>query len=826
MESQRAIVVIFLLLFFAFSPDTSQPSRTQRNHLNYRLLEEREALETLRNSSYGKFPRSQQEDLNNTGFNFRDGFSWKLLPEVKKRARAHFLEFFQDEKRVTGAINGTGSELAYALAADYHLPFYQNVSGTAQGDFIKLSLPLKLYTSLNLTSLMSEYKYPVQEFWRNVTEDEGGLTVRLFEEDREPGPDITVREVTANVAVRTESSPGSGWEMKLFGIHFPRTGLIILTTTSDKFPGIFTLPHFALTDFDFRKSKSLLNASLSRTISHQEDSDFGDPSFPWASTLSDDSTSIFSAPSCEYIIYLQQHPVHIGGAKVRTEQALELVRQVENELRFPEGAPIPAAPPMTFSAVVFSPDCGFVLESKGDADPTESHLLTGPKIEAFWTLIRRLLLALVIALGLQISLLKRQMDEASTPSMRSRTSYYTIAMMAMGDGLMLASLIAFSMANDAGFLLLTAAGFLCFFNFAFFEMKFIYDIWLVQVGHQRREEPAAGGQQAARARNETAAEQTGNQHSAQTANEAQASTEGLPLPVTARRPVDTGAIPIILPPDQDIEAAAVEDEERNTAATRPNSAARRSADFQTLYSRFYFTMLLLVFFSLWAFSWPRALRSAYVNFLCFAYLSFWIPQIYRNVMRNCRQAFTWEYVIGISTLRLLPILYCYTKDSNPLRIDIDPFSAAFLAGWMLLQVLALAVQQFLGPRLFVKESWCPPAYDYHPLLQDDTGDVESGSLLPIGFVASASEAKDKDDPKDKDSSTNRKIFDCAICMNEIDVPVVPKESADRSNLGATWLGRRTYMVTPCRHIFHTECLEGWMRLRLVCPICRESLPPL
>ena len=43
---------------------------------------------------------------------------------------------------------------------------------------------------------------------------------------------------------------------------------------------------------------------------------------------------------------------------------------------------------------------------------------------------------------------------------------------------------------------------------------------------------------------------------------------------------------------------------------------------------------------------------------------------------------------------------------------------------------------------------------------------------------------------------------------------------------ANVFARRLYMVTPCRHIFHTACLEGWMRFRLQCPICREELPPI
>jgi transmembrane E3 ubiquitin-protein ligase len=819
MESQRAVFLVFLILFFFLSPDTSQPSRSQRQQRENRVLKEHLALEGLRNSSYGKLPLAHHGEDNATVGGDPDGFAWKLLPEVQKRARAQYLELFLDTEKVSRDDVIGGTESAYHLAAESTLPFYQNVSGSIQGDFVKRP---------NFTALAPESRYVVHEFRRNVTEAEGNLTLRIFEEDKDAGPDVAVREISANLAVQTESSPGNGWEMKLFGVHYPKTGSIILTTTSKKFPGIFTLPQFALTRVAFEQSKGLLNHSLSETIFRQGKVNADNPVFPWSSASGDESTTTFSAPSCEYVVYLQQQPVHFRNLGWSAQRLIQLVGQIEKELRYPEGAPIPAVPPMVFTAIVFSPDCGFVLESRGDTATSNSHFLSGPKIEAFWSLIRQLLLALLVVLGLQISLLKRQMEEASTPSMRSRTSYHSIAIMAMGDGLMLATLVAFSLVNDIGFLILTAAGFLCFFNFGFFEMKFIYDIWLVQVGHHRREERGRTDQrQDAEIPDRTATQPAGDEHPLQPPDEAASRPSGLPLPATALRSTDTGATPIMLPPDQDIEAAAEEDERQNTATMGSNQAIRTSVDFQTLYSRFYFTMLVLVFFSLWASSWPKPLRSAYFNLLCFAYLSFWVPQIHRNVMRNCRQALTWEYVIGISVLRLVPIMYCYLKSSNTLSLATDPFAAAILVSWVCLQVLALGIQQFLGPRLFVKESWCPPAYDYHPLLQNDVGDVESGSLLPIGFVASASEAKDKENTKDKDSNNNLKIFDCAICMNEIEVPVVSsKENVDRSNLGASWLGRRTYMVTPCRHIFHSECLEGWMRLRLVCPICRESLPPL
>jgi hypothetical protein len=34
------------------------------------------------------------------------------------------------------------------------------------------------------------------------------------------------------------------------------------------------------------------------------------------------------------------------------------------------------------------------------------------------------------------------------------------------------------------------------------------------------------------------------------------------------------------------------------------------------------------------------------------------------------------------------------------------------------------------------------------------------------------------------------------------------------------------MITPCKHIFHSSCLLLWHETNLICPICREALPPI
>jgi len=189
------------------------------------------------------------------------------------------------------------------------------------------------------------------------------------------------------------------------------------------------------------------------------------------------------------------------------------------------------------------------------------------------------------------------------------------------------------------------------------------------------------------------------------------------------------------------------------------------------------------------------------------------------------------------------------KRQNVLFVERDYISLGILIAWQWIQIVLLASQEVLGPRWFVAESWLPPAYDYHPILRED----EEGSTLPLG-LSTPEDPKVPSSPtterresitsptarrgsvpkasyKDKDKDDGKRVFDCAICMQDLEVPVVNARSgqAAESGLtggGATLLARRMYMVTPCRHIFHTGCLEGWMKYRLQCPICREGLPPL
>jgi len=37
------------------------------------------------------------------------------------------------------------------------------------------------------------------------------------------------------------------------------------------------------------------------------------------------------------------------------------------------------------------------------------------------------------------------------------------------------------------------------------------------------------------------------------------------------------------------------------------------------------------------------------------------------------------------------------------------------------------------------------------------------------------------------------------------------------------VNKKPFMMTPCRHYFHTECLESWFKQKKECPSCRQDI---
>lgn len=188
-------------------------------------------------------------------------------------------------------------------------------------------------------------------------------------------------------------------------------------------------------------------------------------------------------------------------------------------------------------------------------------------------------------------------------------------------------------------------------------------------------------------------------------------------------------------------------------------------ELSVLYLRFYgflvFGFLVIYYFN-----------QLFIVFVFILY-SFWIPQIFCNATRDSNRSLKHSYVIGASITRLILPIYFYGFNQNFARIEPFPSAVVYLIFYMALQVAVLFMQDKFGPRFFLPKNFLPESYNYRRQLSSDFEETH---------------------------------HDCVICMSRIDV------------------GLKRYMLTPCNHIFHQQCLMRWLEQKMECPSCRSPLP--
>ncbi|KAK3952501.1 hypothetical protein QBC32DRAFT_341200 [Pseudoneurospora amorphoporcata] len=905
----RALLIVLILLWVFFSPDSSDPASLTPPELSHkRQARFQGALDVLNTTRWGDFapdaplssspappaetdrPAGDQEQgprfINITGFSQLDGqgYAWEDLGRFRNRCH----EWSRN------AFPSTTASRLYDDSWERNIGSgtWKNATGTLHGTWVRRpGTVARQAAGYNLSTIAPGATWPsgLGEWGRNITgghgkielridEDEGdGVYEEKFDGNTSRGASLA-REIQAVATIQDDASEASSLSLLLHGVHWPRQGAILLTTSSEKFDGIFGLPHLAPGPDFFHTGQHLLHQTLGKIIQAREKSKYGFPGNPWGSRMEEDDGY---PAQCEYVMYIQLHPLELTRRYDSLQLLESYIEELERELRHPTGAPVGSIPDLRASMVAWSPDCSFFLESKGPPEfpSVDGEHLVGMKEDMFTYTAKEWLIAFAAVLLGQIWLFKAQMKQSSTPSTTGRVSFCTVGTMLFADGMIFVTACAWSLNATITLLPCLLVTFAAFISM-FIEGAYLSEVWKIQEPERRirqREREQAGAASTA------------------TLPSTQPSITQPQPPTTQTAPPGAPAQPrqpIIVPSDGDIDEAEQLANLLSGASALPlpatartpgqppaANASRPPTPFSTIAGRFVLSGLFLLFLSAVATSWPSHLRSIYVNTLSFLYLSLWVPQIIRNTQRNSRQAFTWRFMIGQSALRLLPFAYFFLREDNVLLADPDPYAFLVLVGWTWIQLWVMCAQSVLGPRIGVPRGWVREAWDYHPVLRDD--DLEGGKVgsLPIGLArtgtglsttgsvaspveergmerawsvpsltgtgtASTAEAgessvsgggarnreREKEKEREKQKGVTMRSVDCAICRELLEVPVFNNKASSESaasGMGITGVFvRKAYMVTPCRHVFHTDCLEGWMKYRLQCPICREELPPL
>ena len=111
-------------------------------------------------------------------------------------------------------------------------------------------------------------------------------------------------------------------------------------------------------------------------------------------------------------------------------------------------------------------------------------------------------------------------------------------------------------------------------------------------------------------------------------------------------------------------------------------------------------------------------------------------------------------------------------------------------------------------------------------------------------------ARTSNDPERAEQQEEEHI-ECVICMNKISYEVDhdgiiicnPQQETEMTEVSHSnsqtdssmdamvqdsqnFKRAKQFMKTPCGHRYHSNCLRKWMEIRMECPACRQTIPPV
>lgn len=285
----RSFVFFIILLLLINSPEPQQPTYNARELFHELIDREYSQLDVLNRTRYGDFNAKKDRWLNITGLRDEDGFAWELLGPVKQRAREQADRTLGE--RWKNALDGT------LEGEDADIPVYKNLSGYVQGEWRRSPLSrIRHPSDMGNSSAMPNDPFGHSVGYdRNLTGTGGHVRLHITESEDKMRRDKnkTISEISAKVVIGDKDSfGGNWWEFIAHGVHYLKSGTVVLTTTSDRYAGIFALPHFQVSQHLYSTSQEFLNGTIHDTILRQQHRTF--PIWnPWTSSADGANDGMF-----------------------------------------------------------------------------------------------------------------------------------------------------------------------------------------------------------------------------------------------------------------------------------------------------------------------------------------------------------------------------------------------------------------------------------------------------------------------------------------------------------------------------------------------------
>ena len=221
--------------------------------------------------------------------------------------------------------------------------------------------------------------------------------------------------------------------------------------------------------------------------------------------------------------------------------------------------------------------------------------------------------------------------------------------------------------------------------------------------------------------------------------------------------------------------------------------------------RFYLLFYLFLFITLISVK----LWYSYFIFTFILFGSTWISQIIYSAKQGTKPPMSYLYILSTSFSKISISFYVKAYKNNIFGYRPNYVKVFIVSSVIIIEAIILCLQKFLGSKFIIPKKYRKQVYNYYK--------------------------------KENEITSNDKETECVICLDKIG-NIFICEDEEMNNIKGNVIKKKIikyieklkkkqkmkekYMLTPCKHLFHTKCLESWLNVKNQCPCCRQKIPPL
>ena len=210
--------------------------------------------------------------------------------------------------------------------------------------------------------------------------------------------------------------------------------------------------------------------------------------------------------------------------------------------------------------------------------------------------------------------------------------------------------------------------------------------------------------------------------------------------------------------------------------------------------------------------------------ILFVYTISWLSQIIYSIIMNTRPSMSRMYIICLSLSRLYLPIYIKAVDGNIFDLKPSYLKVSLLVIITFIEVIILLLQKSFGARTILPKKYRRRGFDYYRDKVNIEMHVSKNPNCVICLESLNVEVDENFNTVVKRKEKDKNIYDKVMHLCYLD-KVEEKIIKWLKNMEGKNV-KKKYMITPCDHVFHTLCLEKWMRQKNECPYCKSALPTL